>query len=345
MLTQYSNYQDAGPQGAGTSQLQTSHLFDRTELFRFSGLHQPVAFVSSKSVYMHLFAILRDWKIEKIDRSDDRLPVITVQKTDRGYERRSGWLTRPRIFPDPIDAACDFIVDLIHAYLADNGGLLCLHCAAVEFNQGLVVFPNTYRAGKSLLSLKLAANGGRLFTDDVLPITARNNLGLALGILPRLRIPLPELCGQELVYFLEHRKALHNFRYQYVDLAPHEQAEHGTRAPVHAITILQRKADVDPVLMETEKDIVLKDVILRNFARRNPALEIVDRLYAIIEKAECYTLRYSTLDQATELLAEAFGLPPQRGFDHEITEIGKDRCRTVNALLPSQSMHSRTPHR
>jgi hypothetical protein len=60
--------------------------------------------------------------------------------------------------------------------------------------------------------------------------------------------------------------------------------------------------------MKAKKSSVVRDVILRNFARQNPALEIVDRLYSIAEQADCYTLRYASLDQAMELLDNAFGL-------------------------------------
>jgi RecA-family ATPase len=76
--------------------------------------------------------------------------------------------------------------------------------------------------------------------------------------------------------------------------------------PVRGITILQRTAFEKPALIETKKEIVMKDIILRNFARRNPALEILDRLHSLVDKAECYTLRYSTLEQAAALLQDAF---------------------------------------
>jgi len=283
-------------------------LPEKTELFSFTGLRHPVAFINSKSLYRHLFAILRDWEIKKIDSHGEQQPVIAIQKTNGNFQRRSRWLSKPAIFHNPIDTVCDFIVDLIHAYVADNAGMLCLHCAAVKFKQGLVVFPNTYRAGKSILSLKLVSCGGQLFSDDVLPITNQGNFGVALGILPRLRLPLPEALGEAYSYFAFEHAGPKNDRYLYVKLSKRQQAVLGTTAPIRGITILQRDTAAEPALMEVKKSTVVKDIILRNFARQNPALEIIDRLYAIAEKAECYTLRYATLDQAVELLEDAFGL-------------------------------------
>jgi hypothetical protein len=283
-------------------------LLEKTELFSFTGLRRPVAFINSESLYRHLFTILRDWEIKRLDQGADQLPIITIEKTDAGFQRQSRWLSKPAIFRNPVDAVCDFIVDLIHAYVADNEGLLCLHGAAVEFKQGLVVFPNTYRTGKSILSLKLASCGGRLFTDDVLPITDQSDFGMALGILPRLRLPLPDASGQAFVDFVSQRHGPKNGRYLYVKLDGWEQAALGTTAPISAITILQRDGATEPTLMKAKKNIVMKDIILRNFARQNPALEIVDRLHSVVENAECYTLRYATLDQAVRLLEDTFGL-------------------------------------
>jgi hypothetical protein len=282
-------------------------LLGTVDHYYFADLLQPVAFINSESLYPYINTILRDWSIDKVDPIEDKPPIITIQKTEAGFERRSRWLAKPAIFRNPVDAACDLVVDLIHAYVTDHKGLLCLHCAAVEFSQGLVVFPNTYRAGKSTLSLKLVATGERLFTDDVLPISNQGNVGLALGILPRLRLPLPEEMTPGFVNFVTKRAGPQNQRYLYVKLGLNEQAVLGTGVPIRGITILQREKNAEPRLLGIEKSIVVKDMILRNFARQNPGLEIVDRLYSIVENAECYSLRYDNLDQAVQLLEDAFG--------------------------------------
>ena len=85
-----------------------------------------------------MFEILRDWRIEKKDPNSCISKSIIIQKTKQGFERRSKWLKEPIIFRDPIDTICDLIVDLVNAYIEDNEGLLCLHCAAVEFYKGIV---------------------------------------------------------------------------------------------------------------------------------------------------------------------------------------------------------------
>jgi hypothetical protein len=282
-------------------------------MYAFSGLQAPVAFSGGEALFPILSGVLRDWSLEKgraENTASQGQPVITLQKKADGYERRSRWLSKPVRFSDPVDTVCDFIVDLIHAYVAEHEKSLCLHGAAVEIGSGLMVFPNTYRAGKSILSLKLVSLGARLFSDDVLPIKSQDNSGTALGILPRLRLPLPESAGPALIDFIGRRGGPHNKRYGYIRLDENELARRGTEAPVSAITILQRSAEARPSLQPTKKSEVVRDMILRNFARRNPAIEIVDRLHRIVEQAECYTLTYDTLDQAAELINDHFGIPP-----------------------------------
>lgn len=249
--------------------------------------------------------------MEKTVSGNDEDPAIRLQKIADAYERHSAWLSKPIGFSDPVDTVCDFIVDLIHAYVADHDKLLCLHGAAVELKTGLMVFPNTYRAGKSILSLKLVSLGARLFSDDVLPVNHQDNSGIALGILPRLRLPLPETACQSLTAFIELRTGPQNQRYRYIRLDENELARRDTQAPVTAITILRRSSDARPSLVPARKSDVVRDMILRNFARQNPAIEIVDRLHTIVEQAECFTLTYDSLDQAANLLEEAFGLIPK----------------------------------
>lgn len=285
-------------------------LIPEPDIFSFDRLRSTVAFSGGETLYPVISAVLRDWRMENVKSGCSPDPAITLEKTSGGYARRSLWLSKPSIFLNPVDAVCDLIVDLIHAYVAEQDKCLCLHGAAVEIGSGLMVFPNTYRAGKSLLSLKLVSLGARLFSDDVLPIKHQDHSGIALGILPRLRLPLPETAGQTLTEYINHRIGPQNQRYRYVRLDKNELAEYGTRSPVSAITILQRNSERRPSLEPAKKSDVVRDMILRNFARQNPGIEIVDRLHTLVEQAECYTLTYDTLDQAAELIDGHFGITP-----------------------------------
>src|SRR5690554_4075240 len=106
--------------------------------------------------------------------------------------------------PSPASAACSLVGDLISQRLSLEPQLLGLHCASVELNDRLVLFPENSKAGKSTLSVAFAAAGYKVFGDDVLGLTAQGE-GVAMGVAPRLRLPLPDSFSSEFVrYAIEH---------------------------------------------------------------------------------------------------------------------------------------------
>jgi hypothetical protein len=277
------------------------------DIVRFEGLRTFLAFKGCRNLLPILANVLRDWPMVRVGATEGLSPPIVVEKINQRYQRRSPWLEQPVAFRDPVDAVCGLIVDLIHAYITEQENPLCLHGAALEVQNGLMIFPNTYRAGKSLLSLKLVSRGARLFSDDVLPIGDNDNVGIALGILPRLRLPLPEAAGKELTEYIKVRVGPQSHRYRYVQLDREALAERGSQAPVTVVISLRRGAGARPLLQPAKKSDVVRDMILRNFARQSPSVAIVDQIHAAVEKAQCFTLDYDNLDEAAELLEERFG--------------------------------------
>jgi hypothetical protein len=276
-------------------------------LFHFSGLSAPIALDSCNELLPIMEKVLCHWRISPCPADEIAQPLITIEKRDGGYQRHSAWVKDGKgFFHDPLDAICDFIVDLIHAFVAENPDLLCLHCAAVEFEQGLVLFPNTYKAGKSTLTVKLASVGCRVFSDDVMPLAKQSNHGIALGIQPRLRMPLPDNADQDFQDFVETTPGTANRRYRYPALDHGLLAPLGTESPIRAIVVLKRDDENPPAITDATKGHVLKDVILRNFARQGPAVNILDTLFSLVESTDCFTLNYATPAQAAELLNEKF---------------------------------------
>jgi hypothetical protein len=286
-----------------------------------TGLSRPITIEGCEEMPPVMAETLRDWRIEEVGLAEGVSPQIRLSPSRKGYKRDSEWLKKPIVFRDPVDAVCDLIVDLVHAYVADHPDLLCLHCAAVEFGGGLVIFPSTYRAGKSTLSVKLASCGGRLYTDDVLPIRKSDHAGMALGILPRLRLPLPQSADRHFREFIDRRRGPVSARYQYVKLKRSEHAPLEETASICGIVVLERGSGEAPALAEADRGHMLKDVILRNFARQNPALDVLECLYAVVANAPCYRLRYETLEEAADLLIDAFGSPESQDRI-EIKKIG-----------------------
>ena len=286
-------------------------------LLAFGEMPGPVRFTDCDELARGIAAIFRGWHIREIPAAGAPEPAIRVKKTLRGYQRVSRRISMPslcraKIRRGTVAAICGFHFEFITWFVEENPDLLCLHCAAAVFDGGLVVFPSTARAGKSILSVQLAAAGVRVFCDDVLPIGGSNNFGMALGILPRLRLPLPDGLDPAFHAFLRHRRGPRNSNRLYVNLTDDELAPLGTEAPVRGIVMLQRDPEATPELVPEEKSETLRQVIWQNFAREGPALEILDRLQEITAEADCFTLRYATGEQAITLLQAAFGASRQR---------------------------------
>ena len=274
---------------------------------QFEGIDLPVTLINCDEIFPMLKAIFRDSSICQVSQKPENSFHITLRKIEEGYERSSLWLEKPVLHYDPVDAVCDLTVDLIHSFVTDHPGYLCLHCAAALFNQGLFLFPSTYRSGKSTLSLHLAFNGVPLFTDDALPVASETNEGMATALYPRLRLPLPDSVSPKFRNYIKHRVALRNDRYCYVALDFDEQLRLGSTAPIAGIVLLDLDLDcTETVLERTGEKEVIKEIILRNFARQNKAIDIVERIYTIADGAKCYRLSYENPDKAAKLLIENF---------------------------------------
>jgi len=197
---------------------------------------------------------------------------------------------------------CDLLVDLTNAYFADHPNLLCLHTAVVHLDDGLLLFPGTYRAGKSTLSVHCAAAGFRLFSDDVLPVDGESSFGIAPGILPRLRLPLPENSSTSFTEFVADHDGPRSDRYLYVDLDSDHLAPRGTEAPITAVVLLERIETGSPGISKISASEALKRAILQNFSRAQPAINILDHLHRIVSGARCFELQYRTGKEAIEMI-------------------------------------------
>jgi hypothetical protein len=184
---------------------------------------------------------------------------------------------------------------------------LCLHGGAVEFAGRLVIFPSRYRAGKSVLCGCLAAQGRRLFADDVLPLREADNYGVAPGTKPRLRLPLPDDLGDATRRFLKNHAGLASKRYLYLDLPPEQLARRGETAPIGGFVLLERDAAFRPSLSPVKESEVLRRVILQNFAREHAATDLMRRMRHLVASTRCYP---STLSRASDVPAGHFKRHP-----------------------------------
>jgi len=275
-------------------------------LIAFDHMIRPIALDGCDELKSVLESIVHGWKIREVDAGDAPAPAITVTRTKTGYSRTSEWLSQPAVYTDKVNATCDLLVDVFKCYLADNPSLLCLHGAAVSFGDGLILFPSSYNAGKSTLSVHLAALGARIYADDVLYILEDGNQGMATGVQPRLRLPLPENTSKAFLDFISARKGTASDRFLYLKPDSDELARYGEKAPVKVMIELERDQAKEMALKPAGTGDILKRTIMQNFSHEIPALETLERLHKLVNNADCYTLTYNDSDLAARYLKETF---------------------------------------
>ena len=268
-------------------------------------LSRPIALIDCRDLLDHFPIIFPGWRITEVPENTES-PILTLRREETTHILEADWLDKPLRRKDKVDAICGLVAELIRAYVNDDVNFLCLHGAAAEFAGKLVIFPSKYRAGKSILSTCLAAAGIRLFCDDALPISLVEGRGIASGLAPRLRLPLPDNLSTESRQFIETNTALEGRQYLYLDLKDGALAARGRSAPVGAFVLLEREEGVAPVLEVITEGEVLRQVVWQNFAREAEAPQILERLSQLVAGAKRYRLRYDRAEDAIILLKETF---------------------------------------
>jgi hypothetical protein len=212
-----------------------------------------------------------------------------------------------------MDVICDVHDVIFDWFLKDNPWHLCLHAAAVRMGRGLVCFPSVHKTGKSTLCVALAALGQTVYSDDVVPIEPMKNWGVAMGIMPRLRRPLPARLDPSLREFIAERKGPADGDWLYVKLRGAEVAPFGQQAPIAALVFLDRKRQSRAQLKPIDNSEMLRELILQNFADQIPPVSVMDRLLTITKNAQCCRLQFDRVLDAANLLVEEFGRPPTFG--------------------------------
>jgi hypothetical protein len=250
-----------------------------------------------------------DWPFTRTQHEGE--PLARVEASGNSYTLFSPWHDGTEIAGiSAVRAACGLVADILTSYIDENPSRLCLHCGAALISGRLVMFPSRSHAGKSTLIARLAAGGCQIFGDDVLPLDKTDTQGVALGLAPRLRLPLPAHASAAFRRFVSDNAGPCDDRYQYLSLAEDRLAPRGMTAPLGAIVLLDRQPGGGAAMGPARRADALKALIRQNFARGEPAGELLQRLHRLMDALPRYTLRYSDLDEAAALLERSFASWP-----------------------------------
>jgi hypothetical protein len=279
-----------------------------TICLRFRGIPNPISLNDAEDLLPAIETVFPGWEWRRLIRQSSIPAVISFSREADKFRRQSRWVDKPDLDDDPADAMCNFVSDVIDAYIEEHPGTLGIHASAIRIGNGLIIFPNTHKAGKSLLATHLVNQGGVLFSDDVLLLPKRGCYAMATGIAPRLRLPVPEESDSTFQEFLAESGMCANQRYGWVNLRLGQVASLGDRAPIKAIVLLDRHdvSDESPQLEHIPRPQALARLVRHGFSLEANASEVVTRLSRVVGKAECYRLHYCTPEKAAKYLCEIF---------------------------------------
>lgn len=275
---------------------------------RFKGIALPICLEDSPELLDAIQTTFTGWPWHQLKRHSPLPPVIRFTREGEKFHRHSRWVDKLDLDDDPADAMCNFVSDMLDCYLEEHPGMLGLHASAVKLGEGLIVFPSTHRAGKSLLTTHLISKGGVLFSDDVLLIPGRGCHGMATGVSPRLRLPVPPETDAEFKRFIKKQGMCKNERYGWIKLNPQHIAPLGEKAPITAIIMLNRQQDSPktPQLTEAARAQALHALVSQGFMLDASASEVLKRLSYVAKQSACYTLNYHSAEEAADYLLQNF---------------------------------------
>lgn len=245
--------------------------------------------------------VLRGWAIQ--EGTGANAPVLfSISRSQREFvvERHRNHAAFHE--PTSVSAVCTLVVEIVAALVSERPALGSLHAAAAEIGDRLVLFPATHHAGKSTLMARLAAQGCRIFADDLILVDLDRREAVSTGCLPRLRLPVPAASSSDFRAFVAANTIGDDGYYAYLDtLAP---VHHGDRAPVGAVVLLDRR----PASGETRLEPIAIENALLALLRGNtngalPAADALARYLAIVEGLPAWRLCFDDLECAVACLA------------------------------------------
>lgn len=273
----------------------------------FAGIAHPVILPDDAALISALARVTRGWPVVRsaFDRPLEPGSACTWLAFDRGgYRLHSTHLDTALTGLPLASAVCGVLADLAQSWSDRDGGSLALHCAAAVIGGRLVAFAGSARAGKSTLAARLTAEPDiQVFCDDMLPI-APDGTGRALGMAPRLRLPLPDRASPGFRAHVAAHLGPSDGRYGYV--VTDNVAPHGTSAPLAALVVLDRRDGVPARLHALAPGEAARHLLRQNMTDLTGPDAALDLVARVAKGLICARLVYSDLEDAVAQLGRAF---------------------------------------
>ena len=279
---------------------------DGPDLWRIGDDDDPVLVENADAVLPYLPYYLAGWPIRWAGDGEGRTPDVRVSESADGIFRVTsrGPGGADFRFDNLYDAANGVAGALISVFVARRADTICLHAGAALIGESLAIVIGDSFAGKSSVALHLAVLGNRFFGDDQIALTLGGDpRGICLGLMPKVRTPLPEDCGDAFREFVEGYTAMEGDGSVYLKLWDGEAGTFGDSAPVRALVLLDRRPGADTEIAPVSRSELMKTLVSRAFAPHIDARDLLNGLAAVADGVALYRLRFSSSREAAALLS------------------------------------------
>ncbi|MGB0631379.1 MAG: hypothetical protein ACPGRZ_11860 [Alphaproteobacteria bacterium] len=282
---------------------------DAPEYWEIGPDDAPVLVENAEAVLPYLPYFLTGWNIRWAGASIDGEPEIRIDERGDGTFRviSRGPGGADFSFDNPYDAANGLAGGLISVHVARDDRSICLHAGAAKIDDGLVIVIGDSFAGKSSVALHLAVLGHRFFGDDQIAVTLGSDaMGTCLGLMPKVRLPLPEDCGDAFREFVEGYSSMQSDDMAYLKLWEGEAADFGETALISALVFLDRGDAGEAALEPASRSDLVRNMVSTAFAPHIGSAELLSGLTELADSTASYHLRFSSSRDAAGLLSREF---------------------------------------
>lgn len=275
------------------------------QAYALPGVGGPLLLAGVPEILPALARVLHGW--EPVPTAMAGEPACTVSRQGGSYAITSPWLEAPLRGLPLASAVCGVVADLAQGWLggwrARNPGAIALHGGAAVLGGRAFAFTGPAQAGKSTLVARLGAEPDvMILGDDILPV-GPDGRAHAMGIAPRLRLPLPAASTEG---FREHVAAatcLADDAYAYT--RPLNFAPHGLGLDLAGLVVLDRRRHAPARLHALPPAERVRHLLARNMAAADEAEAAA--IPALAGRLQGLRLVYSGLEEAVALLRAALG--------------------------------------
>ena len=288
--------------------------------YRFAPDDSPIWVTSDTPLEPHAKRFWRLWPFAAGERADRRpdvdIAALPARSPVRYSDPRDDWGGGFRLMhasieggfmdcPTSEEAANQLAGLLVTVRVGQTPDAIAVHAAACQTPAGLIVMPGPSMSGKSTLALQLMLLGGRLFGDDRLLLHAARGTGEALGLTPRLRLPVPAEAGAalaELAIRCASTEDSQSDSVAHLELDSRQAAPFGTTGPIAALVAPQRMKGGPAVLERAGGSTIVRALLGGAVTGPRASRATLAAIAILAARTPCWSLRWSdSLTAAQEI--------------------------------------------